>query len=188
PFVAADDATLASLVPEARDVLEPLTDDAAAQRQLALYHLIVHPDDIVDRSARAAAQRAVDLEPDDALGHYLLARGNEAEGASREEMEVNQRLHALKDTIAKDPQHVSALLDLAEFSMDLNPLPSRADDLTARALAAAPESWRALSLRAKLLASRDRDAEAAVLRRQAEQVPEALVRVDGRLARAQRLL
>src|SRR5262249_39565192 len=81
-----------------------------------------------------------------------------------------------------------ALLDLAEFSMDLNPLPSRADDLTARALAAAPESWRALSLRAKLLASRDRGAEATVLRKQAEEVPEALVRADGRLARAERLL
>ncbi|HTE04625.1 MAG TPA: DUF3857 domain-containing protein, partial [Planctomycetota bacterium] len=73
-----------------------------------------------------------------------------------------------------------------EFSMDLNPLPRRADDLTARALAAAPESWRALELRARFLDGRDRDAEAEVLRRRAEQCPEAGLLAEGRLARAQR--
>ncbi len=183
PFVAATGV----LQPQAREVLAAATDDAAAARLLALYHLIVHPDDKADRSARVAAERAVALDPSDPSGQYLLARANDPEGASAEEMQVNPRLSALQATLALQPTHVAALLDLAEFSMALNPLPERADDLTARALAAAPESWRALELRARYLQSRDRDAEADALRERAEQSPEGSVRIEGLVSRAGRL-
>jgi tetratricopeptide (TPR) repeat protein len=173
--------------PEARDILEEMTDDAEAARLLALYHLLVHPDDTVDRSARFAAELALELEPDDVPGLYLLARANHPEGASKEEMQVNPRVHALKAVLERDPEHVAALLDLADFAADLNPTPSRVDELTERALRAAPESWRAMNARVDYLRSRDRDAEADVLQARALQVPEASLRVSGALARFRRL-
>jgi len=186
PTLAPADV-VGSPAPEARDILEAMTDDAEAARLLALYHLLVHPDDTVDRSARVAAERALALEPDDVAGLYLLARANHPEGASKEEMQVNPRVHALKAVLERDPEHVSALLDLAEFAAVLNPTPSRVDELTARALRAAPESWRAMNARVDYLRSRDRDVEADVLHARVLDVPEASLRVSGALARFRRL-
>ncbi|MHC4844952.1 MAG: tetratricopeptide repeat protein, partial [Planctomycetota bacterium] len=186
PTLAPRDAA-GTRAPEARDILEAMTGDAEAARLLALYHLMVHPDDTVDRSARAAAERALELEPDDVATLYLLARANHPEGASKEEMQVNPRVQALKAVLERDPDHVAALLDLADFAADLNPTPSRVDELTARALRAAPESWRAMNARADYLRSRDRVAEADVLQARARAVPEASLREAGALARFRRL-
>jgi tetratricopeptide (TPR) repeat protein len=173
--------------PEARDILESMQDDAEAARLLAIYHLIVHPDDRVDRSARTAAARALELDPDDVLGMYLLARANEPEGASRDEMQVNPRVQALKAVLERDAGHTAALLDLADFASDLNPTPARVDDLTARALAVSPESWRATYARIDYLRSRNRDTEADVLRDRSLDLPEAGLRVAGAMNRFYRM-
>jgi tetratricopeptide (TPR) repeat protein len=162
--------------------------DAEAARQLALYHLLVHPDDIVDRSARDAAETALALEPDDVDALYLLARGSESEGQSSQEMEFNRRLQALKRVIALDPLHVSARLDLAEFSMQDSPLPERADALTAAALEASPLDWRALRARGQWLGSRGRRAEAEQVRRLADATSEASTRTAAGVAEAARVL
>ncbi len=169
-----------------RAILEGL-DDVRGRRMLALYHLLAHPDDVVDRSAHAAATAALELEPDDVFTRYLLAQANEPEGASRHEMEVNRRLSALRAVLERDPDHVGALLDLAEFSMRESPQPDRADELTRAALAAAPGSWQALRLRARHLQGRGRAIEADALLRQAEAGAEADLSAAGLLARARRL-
>lgn len=169
--------------PEARDILEAMPDSAEAARLLTLYHLIVHPDDKVDRSARVAAVRALELEPDDVQGLYLLARANDPEGASKDEMQVNPRLHALKDVLEHDPEHVAALLDLADFAAKLNPTPKRVDELTLRALAMAPESWRAMHARIAYLRGRKRNTEADVLLERSLNMPEAMLRVPGAMNR-----
>ncbi|HEX5010137.1 MAG TPA: hypothetical protein VFY71_07030, partial [Planctomycetota bacterium] len=144
---ALADAALPHPAPEARQVLEQ-AGDAAAERLLAEYHLLVHPDDRADKSARTAAERAVALAPDDVASLYLLSRAQETGADDKTERQVGPRLAALKDVLARAPDHAGALLDLAEFSIDDSPLPDRADDLTRRALQAAPDSWRAASTRA----------------------------------------
>ena len=182
PFVAASGTPR----DEAPQILARLSEhgEAEAARLLALYHLGVHPDDVVDRSARTAAERALELAPDDVAAQYLIARANEPEGASEIEMEVNRRLHALEATLKRDPQHVGALLDLADFSMQINPIPARAGEASAAALAAAPASWRALMSRAEWLNLRSRRTEAEQLRQQALLCGEAATREDALLAAA----
>jgi len=162
-------------------------DDVVALRQLATWHLLVHPDDVVDRTARRHAERAVELAPADALSHFLLALASGAEGASTNELEVNRRLHALERVIQIDPTHVLALLALAEFATIDNPTPRHADELLQRAVAAAPGSWDALTARARFLHKRQRVSEADALQRRAEQSGEGATRTDGLLARASRL-
>ncbi|MHC5212361.1 MAG: DUF3857 domain-containing protein [Planctomycetota bacterium] len=162
--------------------------DVEAARLLALHHLLVHPDDVVDRSARGAAEAALALDPDDVDTLYLLARGSEAEGQSAEEMEFNRRLHALKRVVALDPAHVAARLDLATFSMRDNPVPERADALTAEALDASPLDWRALRARGDWLDGRGRRAEAELARQRADATEEAATRSTAALAAASRAL
>jgi tetratricopeptide (TPR) repeat protein len=162
--------------------------DVEAARLLALYHLLVHPDDVVDRSARAAAEAALALAPDDVDALYLLARGSEAEGQSSAEMEFNRRLHALKRVIALDPLHVAARLDLAEFSRNDNPVPERVDVLTAEALDVAPYDWRALRARAQWLDGQGRQGEGDKTRRLAEATREASTRTAAAVAGAGRAL
>ena len=186
PVTAAFVAATQTPQPEAPQILARLSEQgqAEAARLLALYHLNVHPDDIVDRSARAAAERALALAPDDVDAEYLLARANEPEGASEIEMEVNRRLHALQATLRADPGHVAALLDLADFSMRINPLPERAGTATAAALTGAPTNWRALTTRANWLDGRGRRAESEQLRHAALAGGEAATREDALVAAA----
>ncbi|MGQ0552258.1 MAG: DUF3857 domain-containing protein [Planctomycetota bacterium] len=191
-------AALGAPAPEAREILTKLIETRSARgdtagaadaaRLLALYHLSVHPDDRVTRSARSAAERALQLQPDNVDALYLLARSNEPEGASREEMEVNRRLQALQDVLQRDPQHVGALLDLASFSMRESPQPARADQLSSRALAQVPDSWRALMLRASFLSGRGRSAEQEALQERALASPEAELRQEALRLKAERLL
>src|SRR5262249_17043596 len=61
---ALADPALPRPAPEAREILESATDPGAA-RQLALYHLLVHPDDRTTKTARAAAERAAVAPTDD---------------------------------------------------------------------------------------------------------------------------
>ncbi len=185
---APDDGPLPALRPGTREVLAARTDDARSLRLLVVYHLLVHPEDVTDETAREVARAAVALEPDDVLGYYLLARTYEARGASRNEAEVNKRLHALREVLARDPDHVAALLDLAEFALEDSPQPDRADELTARALAAAPGSWDARVMRARHLESRQRPDEAALQRREAEATAIAALTTSGALARARTLV
>lgn len=171
---------------EAVDILAD-DDDLAALRQATVWQLLVHPDDVVDRTARGHAERAAELAPDDAMAHYLVALSNGAEGASANELEVNRRLHALQRVVALDPTHTSALLALADFATHDNPLPRRADELLQRALAAAPDSWDALSARADFLDDRGRSGEADSLMRLAEMSAEGATRSAALVARAGRL-
>lgn len=175
-----------ALAPEAVDILAA-ADDLPGLALAAVWHLLVHPDDVVDRTARGFAERAAALAPDDAFAHYLVALSNGAEGASANEREVNRRQHALQRVVALDPSHGAALLALADFATYDNPIPHRADDLLQRALAAAPESWDVLTSRAALLDGRGRQGEADALLRQAERSPEGATRTAGLLARAGRL-
>lgn len=174
--------------PEARQILEGMDQDAYAARLLALYHLLVHPEDVAERRARLAAERAVQFAPEHVAGYHLLAMANALRGASKVEQEVNRRLHALKKVVALDAAHVPAILDLAEFAARDNPLPDRVDELTARALALEPDSYRALTLRANLLRERGRGAEAQLLMRQAEDAPLGQVLASARADAARRLL
>jgi Tfp pilus assembly protein PilF len=174
-------AASGALAESAALYLESRADDAEALRLLARWNLTIHPDDNADRTARKWAEAALALEPDDVQGLYLLALANGRErGEKASEAQVNTRLQPLKRVLELDPRHVAAALDLAEFSMRESPQPERADELTARAVEAAPESWRALSLRAQFLGSRGRDAEAEALLRKAREtrqgslVPEAV--------------
>ena len=173
----------------AREAVDILTGpgDLAALSLATVWHLLVHPDDVVDRTARGFAERAAELAPDEARSHYLVALSNGAEGASANEREVNRRQHALQRVVALDPQHGAALLALADFATHDNPIPRRADDLLQRAQAAAPMSWDVLSARAAFLDERGRGGEADVLRRQAESSSEGATRTAGLLARAGRL-
>ncbi len=187
---AATQAALAGLpVPDAgaRAVLaaEP---DAAAARMLALWQLLVHPHDVTDRTARDLAERAVELEPGSVAGLYLLARTREPHGEDRTEAQFNPRLEALKAVLERQPGHAGALMDLAEFALEDNPTPDRADDLTRRALQAAPDSWRAASLRARCLGERRRGSEAVRLLDAAADGPEARRLPAGALQRAERAL
>ncbi len=174
--------------PEARQILEGMEQDAYAARLLALYHLIVHPEDVAERRARLAAERAVELAPGHVAAYHLLAMANALRGESTVEKEVNRRLHALQRVVALDPEHVPALLDLAEFAARDNPLPDRVDELTARVLALEPDSYRALTLRANLLRERGRGAEAQLLLRQAEGSPLGQLLQNPRADAARRLL
>lgn len=176
------------LAPEAREILEQDDSSAPALRLLALYHLLLHPDDAAARSARKAALRAVQLDPDHVGGLYLLARASSEYGKSRHEQDVNQRLHALKKVLHREPDHLAALLDLADFSLDDNPLPERADELTARAVLVRPDSWRALRTRGRHLAKQGRQAESTLLRRQADTSRQGQVRPRGRANAAERLV
>jgi len=170
--------------PEARETLEA-ADDLQASRLLALYHLIVHPDDLSERTARVYAERAVAAAPGDASALYLLARAQEPEGDDRTEMQVNPRLAALKEVLQRAPDHAGALMDLAAFSLEDNPLPARADDLTRHALAVAPGSWRAASLRAQFLRDRRRMGEADLLLAAAAAGAEARLQPDSAAQRGQ---
>lgn len=185
----APDGPLPAPTPGSEQVLVEAAEagDAAAARLLALWHLLVHPDDVVDRTAAGHAERAVALDDASPAGHYLLALANAAFGASTNEVEVNTRLKALQATVARDPLHVKATLDLAAFYRQESPQPRRVDELTARALAAAPDSWDALQARADHLDASGRDAEADQLRRRAESGPEGATRGQAALARAGRL-
>jgi len=191
---AADDADAATagarippaLLPGTPERLAALG-DASAWRLLALYHLLIHPEDDVDESVVRAAERAVEAEPDSVLGRYLLAQACRPRGRSRNEVDANRRLHALQDVVELDPQHVAALIDLANFWLRDNPIPSRAQEYSARAVEAAPTSWTTLQLRAEVLESEQRAAEADLLRQQAEASDAAQISGDGQLARARRL-
>ena len=125
------------------------------------------------------------LAPDDVGGLYLLARSQEVGAGDRTEVQVNPRLAALKGVLERAPDHAGALLDLADFSLRDNPLPTRADDLTRRALDAAPESWRAAFTRAEWLRERRRGAEADRVLAQVAASPEARTRPDGAGLRGQ---
>ena len=172
--------------PGPREVLAA-ADDPQAARLVVLHDLLVHPQDRTDEAPVEAARRAVQAEPGSALAAYLLAEALRPRGQSRNEIEVNRRLHALQDVLDLDPTHVAARLELARFWLAENPIPSRADALTAEALAMAPASWEAHRLRADVLASQGRGAEAELLRRAAEALPAADHSSAGQLARARRL-
>jgi transglutaminase-like putative cysteine protease len=180
-------AAVGKSLPQAREILAKATDDATACRLLALHHLIVHPDDRTADSDAAAARRAVELEPDDVLARYLLARSLEPEVESRSEMALAPYVTALQDVLARDAQHVSAMLDLASVSSDSNPLPDRAGELSLRALDLAPGSWRAATLRARYLLGRNRDAEGRAVLERAASLPEGMRRSDAMMLRARML-
>jgi transglutaminase-like putative cysteine protease/tetratricopeptide (TPR) repeat protein len=178
-----------SPAPNAAELLAARDGDAEAARMLALYHLSIHPDDKATHTARIWAEKANALEPDDVQGLYLLALTNAPEqGATLEEAQINAHLFPLKDVLAHDPRHVAALLDLADFAIDVNPTPERADALTSEALAAAPNHWRSMSLRAKLLDQRGRDAEAQMLRERARASEEGRLQTSALLAHAHELV
>lgn len=174
--------------PSARELLEARADDAEAARLLTQLHLNLQPDDEAARTAKAWSEKARALEPDDVQGVYLSALANEPpRGATREEIQVNARLFPLKEVLARDARHVAALLDLAEFALRENPTPERADELTAKALELAPQSWRAAMLRVEVLDMRGRDAEAQVLTERARDTEEGRLQPIAVHARALQL-
>ncbi|MCB9898174.1 MAG: DUF3857 domain-containing protein [Planctomycetes bacterium] len=175
------------LAPEAFDILSVRDDDPRAARLLVWLHLLVHPDDVAGHAAREAAEHALALAPDDARAAWLLARAARDPWATPNETDANLRVSALERVLALRPEHVEALLDLADFTLRESPLPERADELTARALAAAPRSFRALVTRAAFVEQRGRPGEAAQLRRRAEDADDGRTRIASALLRAGRL-
>jgi len=162
------EAAAATELHHARALLERLLADTAASAQhaeahrlLALLHMCRSLDDTASHSAKKHAEAALALEPDDLHTLYLVARANEpGPGESIEEIRHNERLAPLKRVLERDPNHVGALLDLAEFYEETSPIPQRVDEYTRRAHAAAPDSTRALRARASALGERGRSVEA----------------------------
>ncbi|MBL8858775.1 MAG: DUF3857 domain-containing protein [Planctomycetes bacterium] len=146
----------------ARQILDDRAQgDPDAARLLTLYHMLVHPDDKAQPSARKAITKALAQDGDDIDTLYLQAMANAPDSStSRAEMEVNSWITPLKAVVARDATHVAARLDLARFSLDLNPILARADALTREALAAAPDDPDVLELRAYVLHDLERPAEA----------------------------
>lgn len=180
--VPRDPALGVTPAPEARQLL------AQSERWelLALWTLLMHPDDRTELSARPHALAAVAQDPGRASAHYLVAQAEEVAGQTVNEREVNRRLHALLRTVELDPGHVAALLDLAAFYGYDNPQPDRVTELLAAAEAMAGNDWRVLRAQAGHLDDRRRGAEAEELRRLAEQGPSADTRMSALLARARR--
>ncbi len=117
------------------------------------------PDDRTVRTARGAAQRAVDATPDEPPTPgicWRVPRRPRARTAPR--CRSTRGSPRCSRCWRCEPGHAGALMDLASFVLDDSPQPDRADELTRRALAAAPQSWRAASLRADLLRQRRRSA------------------------------
>lgn len=132
-------------VRSAREMLEQRGEDPRALRMLAEWHMAVHPDDFADRTAKKLAERALALQPDDVDALYLVARANApAPGENAAEIRHNERVMPLKRVVELEPGHAGAWLDLAEFWSELNPLPYSADMAAQKAVAAAPQSPRAL--------------------------------------------
>jgi transglutaminase-like putative cysteine protease/tetratricopeptide (TPR) repeat protein len=164
--VSAGRETAEAPAKRAQEMLEARTGDPLATRLLALWHLTTHPDDAADRTAKKLAEAALATNPDDVDVLYLVARAHEPEAnENAAEMRPNERLAPLKRIVKLEPEHVGALLDLAEFWSELNPLPPLADEMSARALAAAPRYSGALQTRIDFLESNDRGPQAFVLRR-----------------------
>lgn len=185
----------ASATPAAstREQLERLSADpeaaaqhARAQRSLALLHICSHPDDTAAHSAKKHAEAALALTPDDPLTLYLVARANEAaQGETIEEVRHNERLAPLKRVVELDPTHFGALADLAVFYRDLNPIPKLVDDYSKRALATAPNSFRALTLRAHTLDALGRHVEALPMWRASRETREGAYLPDAIAAKAE---
>lgn len=139
----------AKLAPRARDVLEARAkEDADAARLLALLHLISRPNDRAEHPARAAVALALQSAPKDVDTLYLQALAAAPdEHTSREELEIEPWIAPLKEVVRLDPAHVAATCDLARFYLEHEPLPRRADELSAAALRAAPNDARAIGVR-----------------------------------------
>ena len=129
----------------ARELLELRGDDVSALRALAEWHMLVHPDDFAERTAKKLAERALGLAPEDVDTLYLVARANEpAPGENAAEIRHNERVMPLKRVVELEPAHAGAWLDLADFWSELNPLPYSSEQAARKAVVAAPQSPRAL--------------------------------------------
>ena len=150
---------VASPARSAREWLEARGSEAGALRLLAELHMTVHPDDFAARSAKKAAEQALTLAPDDVDTLYLVARANEpAPGEDAAEIRHNERVMPLKRVVELEPGHAGAWLDLAEFWSELNPLPYSAEAAAQKAVAAAPQSPRALMILSRAHDELGRDA------------------------------
>lgn len=156
---------------EAVDLLGNAREDAAAQRALARYLLLVHPQDTTGEEAIAAARQAVRLEPASLAGSFLLAEALYPAGRSRAEMAIAPHLQQLAEVLGQDPGHVGALLARAEVDSSLKSMPDRLDETTRTALEVAPKSARALLARARYLDQRGRGIEARLLQERASELP-----------------
>jgi len=188
PVDPAEPSDRGAPAPEAREILEGLPTDPEAQRSLALYHLIAHPEDRVATFDREAAGRARALDPRDLYGIYLHSRTLAPRGRTRSEVAIHPQVRALEEVLETNPEHVWALLDLAQVSQTLNPLPQRADRLTREALELAPESWRALRSRSRYLGGAEREVERLLLDLRAAESPEGRLRSTGAVIRFEREL
>lgn len=157
----------------ARELLEARGEDAQALALLAEWHMLVNADDYKSHTQKGLAERALALAPEDTDLVYLVARANEPNPRENSaEIRHNERLMPLKDVLRREPGHVGAMLDLVEFWRTLNPLQRSAQEMAERALTAAPQSLRALRLRAQTLDEFGRGAEAGELRERARATPE----------------
>lgn len=171
--VASASAAAADLDPPALRALTERADPLGAALCAQLeYH--AHVGDAQDPRLVLRAERWTALEPDapaawHALAHALRGRLPRA----LEEDALDRRLQAWRRVLELDPRHAGALASLAEHYLSDAPQPEQADLFSARALAAAPQSARALALRAQHLEGRGRALEARVLREAAAAAPES---------------
>lgn len=178
---ALDPPALRALAARASTGADPT--DAALLAQLEFH---AHPADAQDARLVQRAEQWVERAPDSpaawqGLAHALRGRLPRA----LEEEELDRRLRAWRRVLELDPTHAGALASLAEHCIDDAPQPERAEQLTARALAAAPASARALLLRARHLEGRGRALEARALREHALELSECAAQPWAALARAE---
>jgi hypothetical protein len=148
-----------------------------------------HPHDAQGGALVGAAEREVALAPAEASAHYRLSRALRGRlERTLEEDAVDRRLAALRRTLELDPTHAGALADLSEHYLDDAPQPERVEELSLRALSAAPLSARATRLRARHLDERERVLEARALLEHVLTLPETAAQPWAAAARAERLV
>jgi len=106
----------------------------------------IHPHDRNDHPDREAIRRSIELSPDDAHLHWLLAESYREEVGHEAEREENPRRVALERALELDPTFDRARFALVEYHLDRFGNTERAGELLAPALARGEPAPAALEL------------------------------------------
>ncbi len=106
--------------------LDATAADAMALRHAAWFHLMLGPDDPVDRTAYDFARRLTERAPEDPHAWFLFANATSLPIKMRPELEENERREALSKVLRLDPDHAEAALEMAAHYLRSIEMPDRA--------------------------------------------------------------